>query len=43
MVRNSDYMTGNLLDCKFFLKRYKLIATDLSKRIDQTNRLANLD
>ena len=31
MGRNNDYTTGNLLDYEYFLKHYKLIATDLSK------------
>ena len=26
------YMTGCLLDCKYFNKYYKMIATDLSKQ-----------
>ena len=44
MVRNSNYMTGNLWDCKYFSKRYKVIATDLSKKLIRlTNRLKNLD
>ena len=29
--KNNDYMTGNLLDCKYFSKYYKLIAINLSK------------
>ena len=37
MGRNSDYMTGNLLDYKYFSKHYKLIATDLSKQIELEN------
>ena len=39
MGRNNDYSTGNLLDYKYFLKHYKLIAIDLSKQIE----LENLD
>ena len=30
-------MTGNLLDYKYFLKHYKLIAIDLSKQIELEN------
>ena len=30
--RNNEYTTGNLLDCDYFKKYYKLIATDLSKQ-----------
>ena len=37
MGRNNDYMTGNLLDYKYFLKHYKLIAIDLSKQIELEN------
>ena len=32
MGRNNDYTTGNLLDFEYFLKHYKLIAIDLSKK-----------
>ena len=32
MSNNNDYTTGNLLDFGYFLKKYKLIATDLSKQ-----------
>ena len=39
MNRNSDYTTGNLLDYKYFSKYYRLIAIDLSKKIE----LKNLD
>ena len=39
MGRNNDYGTGNLLDCEYFSKHYKLIAIDLSKEIE----LENLD
>ena len=37
MGRNNDYTTGNLLDYKYFLKHYKLIAIDLSKQIELEN------
>ena len=37
MVRNNDYTTGNLLDCEYFSKHYKLIAIDLSKQIELEN------
>ena len=37
MGRNNDYSTGNLLDYKYFLKHYKLIAIDLSKQIELEN------
>ena len=30
--RNNEYTTGNLLDCDYFKKHYKLIAIDLSKQ-----------
>ena len=30
--RNNEYTTGNLLDCEYFKKYYKLIAIDLSKQ-----------
>ena len=30
--RNSDYMTGNLLDFEYFSKHYNIIAIDLSKQ-----------
>ena len=30
-------MTGNLLDYKYFLKHYKLIAIDLSKQTELEN------
>ena len=32
MSNNNDYATGNLLDFAYFKKRYRLIATDLSKK-----------
>ena len=37
MGRNNDYATGNLLDYEYFTKYYKLIAIDLSKRIELEN------
>ena len=37
--RNNDYTTGNLLDYGYFSKHFKLIAIDLSKKIE----LKNLD
>ena len=37
MSRNNDYTTGNLLDYEYFSKHYKLIAVDLSKRIELEN------
>ena len=35
--KNNDYTTGNLLDCEYFSKHYKLIAIDLSKQIELEN------
>ena len=35
MSNNNDYTTGNLLDFDYF-KKYKLIATDLSKQTKRT-------
>ena len=35
--KNSDYTTGNLLDYYYFSKHYKLIAIDLSKKIELEN------
>ena len=35
--RNNDYTTGNLLDYEYFLKHDKLIAMDLSKKIELEN------
>ena len=35
--RNNDYTTGNLLDYEYFLKHVKLIAMDLSKKIELEN------
>ena len=32
MCNNSDYTTGNLLDFAYYIKNYKLNATDLSKQ-----------
>ena len=37
MSKNNDYATGNLLDYECFSKHYKLIAIDLSKRIEFEN------
>ena len=37
MGKNNDYTTDNLLDYKYFSKRYKLIAVDLSKQIELVN------
>ena len=37
MSKNDDYTTGNLLDCEYFSKHYKLIAIDLSKQIQLEN------
>ena len=37
MGRNNGYATGNLLDCKYFSKHYKLIAIDLRKQIELEN------
>ena len=34
MRKNNEYTTGNLLDYEYFLKDYKLIATDLSKQTE---------
>ena len=34
---NNDYMTGNLLDCEYFSKHFKLIAIGLSKQIELEN------
>ena len=37
MSKNNDYIFGNLLDYKYFLKYYKLIAINLSKQIELKN------
>ena len=37
MCKNSDYKTGNLLDCEYFSKHCKLIAIDLSKQVELEN------
>ena len=37
MVRNNDYTTGNLLDCEYFSKHYRLIEINLSKQIELEN------
>ena len=39
MSKNNEYTTGNLLDYEYFKDHYKLIAIDLSKKIE----LENLD
>ena len=31
IIRNNEYITGNLLDYDYFKRYYKLIAIDLSK------------
>ena len=35
--KNNDCTTGNLYDCEYFSKYYKLIAVDLSKQIELEN------
>ena len=35
--KNNNYTTGNLLDYEYFSKHYKLIAIDLSKRLELEN------
>ena len=37
ICKNNDYTTGSLLDYKYFLKHYKLIAINLSKQIELQN------
>ena len=37
MSKNSDYITGNLLDYEYFSKHCKLVAIDLSKQIELEN------
>ena len=37
MGRNNFYTAGNLLDCEYFSKDYKLIAIGLSKQIELEN------
>ena len=37
MSKNNDYTTGNLLDYEYFSKHYKLIAIDLSEKIELQN------
>ena len=32
MSRNNDYTTGNLLDCLYHQKYYKLIGNDLARQ-----------
>ena len=51
MGRNNDYTTGSLLDYEDFSKHYKIIAIDLSKKIElkspdlkhQLNSIGRLD
>ena len=37
MSKNNDYKTGNLLDYEYFKHNYKVIAIDLSKKIELEN------
>ena len=37
MSRNNDYATGDLLDYEYISKHYKLVAIDLSKKIELNN------
>ena len=37
LLKWEGYATGNLLDCEYFSKHYKLIAVDLSKKIELEN------
>ena len=37
MSKNNDYTTASLLDNEYFLNHYKLIAIDLSKKIELEN------
>ena len=37
MSKNNDYTTGNLLDYDYFSQHYRLIAIDLSKKIELEN------
>ena len=37
MSKNNDYKTGNLLDTEYFSKHYKLLAIDLSKKVELEN------
>ena len=37
MSKNNDYTTGNLLNCEYFSKHYRLITVDLSKQIKLEN------
>ena len=39
MSKNNDYTTGNLLDYEYFKDNYKLIAIDLSKKIELENQI----
>ena len=34
MSKNNDYTTASLLDNEYFLNHYKLIAIDLSKKLN---------
>ena len=37
MSKNNYYTAGNLLDCEYFSKHYKLIVIDLSKQVELEN------
>ena len=37
LEKNSDYPTGDLLDCEYFSKHYQLIAIGLSKKNELQN------
>ena len=37
MSKNNDYTTGNLLDHEYFSKYYKLIAIDVSQKLELEN------
>ena len=37
MSKNNDYITASLLDNEYLLNHYKLIAIDLSKKIELEN------
>ena len=37
MSKNNDYTTGNLLNYEYFSKHYRLIAIDLSKKVELEN------
>ena len=34
LSKNNDYTTGNLLDCEYFSKHYKLISIDSNKKVE---------